>query len=81
MEGLIFHCCGHTSFQQRWKEKPFTVLLRPPKDDPIRIEPVVNFLVYVEDQNPSIKTKELSFAFKDNAFSSVRILPIFKRFE
>lgn len=56
-----------------WIEKPFTVTLRPPKDNPIGNGPVVNFLRYVEDQRPSIKSKELNLSFKDNGFTSVRI--------
>lgn len=56
-----------------WEELPYTINLRAKKEEPIGRAPVVDFLRLVEEQRPSIKSKNLNLTFSGDAFSAVTI--------
>ncbi len=50
-----------------WKEISFTMRLKAPaKENPVRRDWVADFIRLVEDERPSIKSKNLSLAFAGN---------------
>jgi|ERR1043166_1582591 hypothetical protein len=60
-----------------WKESPCIVTLRGTKESPISRDSVADFLVGIENERPSIKSKTLNFAFlptsKDLSAASITL--------
>lgn len=60
-----------------WKEFPYTITLRGTKDAPVSRDAVADFLVAVETERPSVKSKHLNLSFapssKDLASATVTV--------
>lgn len=65
-----------------WDETPFVITLRAAKETPLTRDCIVDFLRLVEDERPTLRSKNLNLSFAENDLSSATLtLSSFQRKE